>query len=85
MHGQENISPWPQSTPFPAGAFVYDLIYNPRETALLRQARAAGCGVANGLGMLLRQGALAFKIWTGVRPDIAVMERAVNSASASGP
>lgn len=44
---------------------VYDVIYNPEETKLLRMAREAGCRTANGLYMLLYQGAAAFKIWTG--------------------
>lgn len=44
---------------------VYDVIYNPRETRLLRMAREAGCRTENGLSMLLYQGAAAFRIWTG--------------------
>ncbi len=44
-------------------AAVYDLIYQPAETRLLREARAAGCQAANGLGMLVYQGAKALEIW----------------------
>ncbi|MGN0485133.1 MAG: shikimate dehydrogenase [Lachnospiraceae bacterium] len=44
---------------------VFDVIYNPEETKLLRLAKEAGCRTANGLYMLLYQGAAAFKIWTG--------------------
>lgn len=77
MAPHENASPWPEGVPFPAGAFVYDLIYNPRETVLVQQARAAGCGAAGGLGMLLYQGVLAFEIWLGVRPDVGVMAEAL--------
>ena len=44
---------------------VADVIYNPRETLLLRQAKEAGCKTQNGLYMLLYQGAEAFKLWTG--------------------
>ena len=44
---------------------VYDMIYRPAETALLRAAKAAGCRVANGLGMLLHQGRAGAGIWTG--------------------
>ncbi len=43
--------------------FVYDLIYNPAETRLLREAREAGARTANGLGMLFYQGVLAFQHW----------------------
>ncbi|HEY4988934.1 MAG TPA: shikimate dehydrogenase, partial [Opitutaceae bacterium] len=47
-------------------AAVYDMIYNPAETPLLRQARARGLPHANGLGMLVHQGAKSLEIWTGV-------------------
>jgi len=77
MHPAEDASPWPQEVPFPAGTFVYDLIYNPRETALVREARAAGRAAAGGLGMLLYQGALAFEMWTGRKPRLHVMEDAL--------
>ncbi len=44
---------------------VADIIYNPRETLFLRQAREAGCRAFNGMYMLLYQGAEAFRLWTG--------------------
>jgi shikimate dehydrogenase len=66
-------SPWPDDLPIPPDAFVYDLVYNPRQTKLMQQAAVAGCRTANGLGMLVHQGALAFQLWTGVMPDINVM------------
>lgn len=56
---------------------VYDMIYRPAETALLKAAKAAGCKTANGLGMLLHQGAKAFEIWTGQPVPVAVMRRAL--------
>ncbi len=56
---------------------VYDMIYRPAETALLRAARAAGCQTANGLGMLLHQGAKAFEIWTGRSAPLEVMRHAL--------
>jgi shikimate dehydrogenase len=56
---------------------VYDMIYRPAETPLLWAARAAGCRTANGLGMLLHQGARAFEIWTGQTAPLAVMRRAL--------
>jgi shikimate dehydrogenase len=58
-------SPWPVDLPFPRQAFLYDLIYNPGETVLMKAARFAGLPAANGLGMLAEQAALAFEIWTG--------------------
>jgi len=57
--------------------YVYDMIYRPAETALLKSAKAAGCRTANGLGMLLHQGAKAFEIWTGQPPPLDVMRRAL--------
>jgi shikimate dehydrogenase len=59
-----------------AGA-VYDLIYRPAETRLLKAAQKAGCKTANGLGMLLHQGAKAFEIWTGKPAPLDVMRRAL--------
>lgn len=65
MSPNVNASPWYKSVPFPRAAFVYDLVYNPADTLLTRQARAAGLRAATGLGMLVEQGALAFELWTG--------------------
>lgn len=48
-----------------ADCFVYDLIYNPLETSLMKAARQAGARAANGAGMLACQGALSMEIWTG--------------------
>jgi shikimate dehydrogenase len=56
---------------------VYDMIYRPAETALLKSAKAAGCRTANGLGMLLYQGARALEIWTGKPAPVAVMRAAL--------
>ena len=58
-------SPWPAEIPLPRQAFVYDLVYKPTETALLRQARAAGLAAVNGMGMLIEQAALALERWSG--------------------
>lgn len=60
-----DTSPWPGGALFPAGAAVYDLVYNPPETALLRAARVAGLPTVNGLGMLFEQAVVAFETWTG--------------------
>ena len=58
---------------------VYDMIYQPSETRLLAVANRAGCKTANGVGMLVHQGAKAFEIWTGQPAPAAVMRRAVES------
>lgn len=59
---------------------VFDLIYMYPETAFLSTAKAAGAQVANGLGMLLHQGAKAFNIWTGIKPDVGAMRKALEKA-----
>lgn len=59
---------------------VYDMIYRPAETPLLRLANEAGCRTANGLGMLLRQGAAAFELWTRRAAPMDVMKAALERA-----
>jgi len=56
---------------------VYDMIYRPAETPLLRAAKAAGCRTANGTGMLLHQGAKALEIWSGKTAPLEVMRHAL--------
>jgi shikimate 5-dehydrogenase len=58
------------------GGLVYDLVYNPRSTRLLRDATAAGCQVIDGLEMLVQQAVRQFAWWTGVTPSAAVMRAA---------
>lgn len=57
--------------------FVYDLIYNPAQTLLLKESAKRGARTANGLWMLIHQAALSFKIWTGKEAPIKVMKEAV--------
>ncbi|WP_424358646.1 shikimate dehydrogenase [Methanocella sp. MCL-LM] len=59
---------------------VFDLVYKPLETPLLREARAAGARTVDGLSMLARQGARSFEIWTGVKPPVDIMERSARDA-----
>jgi shikimate dehydrogenase len=61
-------------------SLVVDLIYNPRETALLRATRARGAETLGGLGMLIYQAAVAFEAWTGAKPPIDVMRHAAEQA-----
>ena len=77
MHPNVDDSPWPANLPFPKKVFIYDLVYNPPETALLRSARNSGLPAANGIGMLVRQAVLAFRAWTGLEPPWEVMYQAV--------
>lgn len=70
-------SPLPGDFVFPSHTAIYDLVYNPRETKLVREARAKGLNATNGLGMLVEQAALAFEIWTGHNPPRESLFRAV--------
>lgn len=54
--------------------FVFDVIYNPEETLLLKKAKAAGCRTLNGLNMLLYQGAAAFELWTGKEMPVEIIK-----------
>jgi 3-dehydroquinate dehydratase/shikimate dehydrogenase len=55
---------------------VYDLVYNPSETQLLREAKQAGCQTLGGLEMLVAQAVMQFKLWTGKSPSSAIMQHA---------
>ena len=78
MHpGDPSLLP-PES--FRKGHLVFDLIYNPAVTPLLATAQAAGARTANGLGMLLHQGARAFRLWTGRKAPVPVMRAALEKA-----
>ncbi|MEW6144950.1 MAG: shikimate dehydrogenase [Thermodesulfobacteriota bacterium] len=58
-------------------AAVYDLVYKPKETPLVKEARRLGRRASGGLGMLLYQGALSFEIWTGRDAPVGVMRKAI--------
>jgi shikimate dehydrogenase len=77
-----DANPWDASVPFPQGATVYDMVYRPSVTALMRQAEAHGGRAIGGLGMLVRQGADAFRIWTGIDAPLDVMAAAARQALA---
>ncbi len=66
-------SPWIDGVPFPKRVMVYDMVYRPEATTFMRQAEAARGRAIGGLGMLVRQGAAAFKLWTGCDAPIEVM------------
>lgn len=64
-------------TTLTANMVVADVIPNPPETRLVRDAREIGCKVIDGLGMLVNQGVIGIKYWSGVDPDPAVMRQAL--------
>ncbi|WP_457569608.1 shikimate dehydrogenase [Desulfurobacterium sp.] len=59
----------------PSSAVVVDIIYKPFKTKLLLAAEEKGAKIINGLGMLVHQGARAFRIWTGYEPPVDVMKK----------
>jgi shikimate dehydrogenase len=72
-------SPLPENLSLPSNAFVYDLVYNPSETKLVKTARAQGLSATTGLGMLIEQAALAFTLWTGHTPPRDVLFESVRA------
>ena len=59
---------------------VADVVFNPVETKLLRDAKAKGCTCVDGLGMLVDQGVIGVQYWTGIDPDAIVMRHALEKA-----
>jgi len=59
---------------------VFDIVYNPLETKLLRDAKAAGAKTVSGVLMLVYQGAEAFRLWTGAKPPVELMKKTVLEA-----
>jgi shikimate dehydrogenase len=69
-------TPWPYGVPFPEGATLYETVYRPARTRLMRDAEALGLRTIGGLGMLVRQGAAAFRLWTGIDAPVEIMRAA---------
>jgi shikimate dehydrogenase len=72
-----DASPWPEGGALPANVWIYDMVYRPERTKLLQCAGERGIG---GIGMLVRQGAIAFEWWTGTKAPVAIMMDACRSA-----
>jgi shikimate dehydrogenase len=82
MHPLEDVLPIDDSLLSP-DLTVADIVYNPLMTKLLKTAKDKGCTVVPGLGMLIYQGAAAFKLFTGVEPPIEEMSAAAHTLMAS--
>ena len=78
MHPHINDSPIASADMMHEDLVVFDAVYNPNETVLLKEAIKAGAKSVYGIKMLLYQGAESFKIWTGQDAPIDVMEKALN-------
>ena len=65
------------------GQIIYDIVYVPEKTRLIRDAEANGLKTVGGLGMLVHQGRASFKLWTGVEPDASLFYGAARAQLAS--
>ncbi|MGB9698903.1 MAG: shikimate dehydrogenase [Thermodesulfobacteriota bacterium] len=79
------MAPLDDLSPFPArllqeGMIVMDIVYHPRQTKLLREAKIRGCQTIDGLEMLARQAAAQTEIWTGYKPEIALIKEDLQKA-----
>ena len=83
-------SPSPSETLVPSslhrrGSVVFDMVYDPLETRLLREAKAAGCATVSGIEMLLAQAVAQFETWTGLEAPADVMKSALLRAAQERP
>ncbi len=78
MHPNEDVLPIDESL-LSANLVVADIVYNPLITKLLKTAKDKGCTIVPGLGMLIYQGAAAFKLFTGVEPLVDTMSEVAHS------
>jgi len=76
MHPKTDQMPLLDNFEIPANVLVYDLVYNPAKTKLMQKAKKS----CSGLGMLVRQGALAFEKWTGKPAPLEIMRKAAEEA-----
>ena len=83
-HGSIRNSPLPPGQTIPRGAVVFDLVYNPPETDLMREATIAGARCIGGLEMLVYQAALSFRMWTECEAPLQVMQDAAERALRAG-
>jgi len=79
MHPNVNVSPIASSNDMHSELTVFDAVYNPNETVLIKEAVKAGAKPVYGIKMLLYQGAESFKIWTGYDAPVNVMEKALKN------
>ena len=79
MHPEPERTPWPHPTDFAPEQIVYDLVYNPTETRLLREAAARGATTLGGLEMLIQQAAAAYAQWTDQAMPVDTVRAALHN------
>ena len=82
MHPNVNECPYEKEHLRPYMA-VFDTVYNPENTLLIKEARSVGCRIVTGVDMFVRQAAIQFRIWHGTEPPQHVMREALKRATAS--
>jgi 3-dehydroquinate dehydratase/shikimate dehydrogenase len=82
MHPNVNETPYDKEHLRPY-MVVFDTVYNPENTLLVKEARTIGCRIVTGVEMFVRQAAIQFRVWHGVEPDQRVMREALKRATAS--
>jgi 3-dehydroquinate dehydratase/shikimate dehydrogenase len=82
MHPNVNESPFEREHLRPY-MVVFDTVYNPENTLLIKEARQAGCRIVSGVDMFVRQAAIQFRIWHGQPAPEKVMREALKRATAS--
>ncbi|MFH0711789.1 MAG: shikimate dehydrogenase [archaeon] len=76
MHPNENESPIPKEFLKP-NHIIFDAVYNPLKTKLIKDAEEIGCKTISGVNMLVHQGAQSLRIWLGIEPPIKTMKEVV--------
>ena len=79
MHPNVNESPYEKHYLKP-DMVVFDTVYNPENTLLIKDARYRGCVIITGVDMFVRQAGLQFKLFTGVEPPLDAMRRVIKRA-----
>ncbi|MCA9191424.1 MAG: shikimate dehydrogenase [Planctomycetales bacterium] len=77
MHPNIDSSPYDKDRLVNPATIVFDTVYNPEQTLLVKEARAAGCFVINGLDMFVRQAAYQYKLFTGIEAPTDLMRETV--------
>ncbi|HHV62746.1 MAG TPA: shikimate dehydrogenase [Firmicutes bacterium] len=78
------LSPLPESVPLASTTVICDLVYRPVATRFIKFGQSRGARVVSGLSVLLHQGALSFRMWTGVDAPLNVMREALVNAVVGG-
>jgi 3-dehydroquinate dehydratase / shikimate dehydrogenase len=81
MHPDIDSTPYDISKQLSAETIVFDTVYNPENTVLIKAARQAGCLTINGLDMFVRQAAYQYKLFTGQEPPVPLMRETVKRAT----